>query len=138
MDDSDLTGQSGIIEYELPDGWCAFVGKTEAANDHVSLRLVRPGDRWFHARGVPGGHLVLRAPNDREPDRATLKRAAGLAAYHSKARAAGLVTVAMTEGRNVSKPRGAKPGTVEIRNEAMLKVRPASEAEAATMRRARG
>ena len=126
---------SGVFEYELPDGWQAFAGRTDAANDYVSLRLAKPRDRWFHVRGMPGGHVVLRVPAEREPDRATLERAAGLAAYHSKARTGGVVAVSMTEGRHVSKPRGAKPGTVEIRKESVLKVRPLAEAEVAALRR---
>ena len=129
---------SGVLEYALPDDWEVVAGKTDAANDYVSLRLARPLDRWFHVRGMPGSHVVLRVPAGREPDRATLERAAGLAAYHSKARAGGVVPVSMTEGRHVSKPRGAKPGTVEIRKESVLKVRPPSEEEVAAMRRGRG
>jgi predicted ribosome quality control (RQC) complex YloA/Tae2 family protein len=138
MADHERSGPSlpaGILEYALPDGWHVYAGKTDAANDYVSIRLARPHDRWFHVRGMPGGHVVLRVPADREPDRATLERAAGLAAYHSKARAGGVVPVSMTEGRHVSKPRGAKPGTVEIRKETVLKVRPPGEAEVAAMRR---
>ena len=126
----------GVLEYELPDGWQVVAGKTDAANDYVSLRLAKPLDRWFHVRGMPGSHVVLRVPGGREPDRATLERAAGLAAYHSKARTGGVVPVSMTEGRHVSKPRGARPGTVEIRKESVLKVRPLAEAEVAAMRRA--
>lgn len=128
---------SGIFTYELPDGWTAYAGKTDAANDYVSIKLARPRDRWFHVRGMPGGHVVLRVPEGREPDRATLERAAALAAYHSKQRAGGIVAVSTTEGRHVSKPRGVKPGTVEIRKESVLKVRPATEAEVAAMRRER-
>lgn len=126
---------SGILEYELPDGWQAFAGRTDAANDYVSIKLARPRDRWFHVRGMPGGHVVLRVPADREPDRATLERAASLAVFHSKARAGGVVAVSMTEGRHVSKPRGAKPGTVEIRKETVLRVRPPSAEEVEAMRR---
>ena len=126
---------SGILEYQLPDGWQAFAGRTDAANDYVSVKLARPRDRWFHVRGMPGGHVVLRVADEREPDRATLERAAGLAAYHSKARTGGVVPVSMTEGRHVSKPRGAKPGTVEIRKETVLKVRPLTEEQVAAMRR---
>jgi predicted ribosome quality control (RQC) complex YloA/Tae2 family protein len=125
----------GILEYEIPDGWLVFAGKTDAANDFVSIKLAKARDRWFHVRGMPGGHVVLRVPADREPDRATLERAAGIAAYHSKQRTGGIVSVSMTEGKHVSKPRGAKPGTVEIRKESILKVRPATEAEIAAMRR---
>ena len=126
---------TGVLEFELPDGWQAFAGRTDAANDYVSLRLARPLDRWFHVRGMPGAHVVLRVPAGREPDRVTLERAAGLAAYHSKARTGGVVPVSMTEGRHVSKPRGAKPGTVEIRRESVLKVRPPGDDEVAAMRR---
>ena len=126
---------SGVLEYELPDGWQVIAGRTDAANDYVSLRLARPLDRWFHVRGMPGGHVVLRVADERQPDRATLERAAGLAAYHSKARTGGVVPVSMTEGRHVSKPRGARPGTVEIRRESVLKVRPPGDAEVAALRR---
>ncbi len=129
---------AGVLEYELPEGWQAFAGKTDAANEYVSLKLARQRDRWFHVRGMPGGHVVLRVPDDREPDRATLERAAALAAYHSKARGGGVTAVSMTEGRHVSKPRGAKPGTVEIRQESVLKVRPAADSDVAAMRRGAG
>jgi predicted ribosome quality control (RQC) complex YloA/Tae2 family protein len=126
---------AGILEYELPDGWQVFAGKTDSANDYVSVRLTRPRDRWFHVRGMPGGHVVLRVPDGREPDRATLERAAGIAAYHSKARGGGITAVSMAEGRFVGKPRGAKPGLVEIRKETVLKVRPPGDEEMAAMRR---
>lgn len=126
---------AGILEYELPDGWQAFAGKTDAANDYVSIKLAKTRDRWFHVRGMPGGHVVLRVPAEREPDRATLECAAGIAAYHSKARGGGITAVSMTEGKHVSKPRGAKPGTVEIRKETVLRVRPATDEAIASMKR---
>jgi predicted ribosome quality control (RQC) complex YloA/Tae2 family protein len=109
------------------DGWQAFAGKTDDANDYVSIKLAKARDRWFHVRGMPGGHVVLRVPEDREPGKATLECAAGIAAYHSKARSGGITAVSMTEGKHVSKPRGAKPGTVEIRKETVLRVRPATD-----------
>ena len=55
----------------------------------------------------------------------TIKQAAAIAAWHSKARAAGIVPVSCTEAKNVSKPRGAKPGSVCIKREKTIKVRPA-------------
>jgi predicted ribosome quality control (RQC) complex YloA/Tae2 family protein len=84
---------------------------------------------------MPGGHVVLRVPEDREPGKATLECAAGIAAYHSKARSGGITAVSMTEGKHVSKPRGAKPGTVEIRKETVLRVRPATDEAIAAMRK---
>lgn len=112
------------IEYALPRGWKVLVGRTDADNDYLSLKVARPDDRWFHVRGVPGSHVILQGPAGAEPDRETLKRAAAIAAYHSKARSAGLVAVSCTQARYVTKPRNAKAGTVQIRKEVVFKVRP--------------
>jgi predicted ribosome quality control (RQC) complex YloA/Tae2 family protein len=120
-----------LVEYPLPGRWKALVGHTDADNDYLSLKVARPDDWWFHVRGVPGGHVVLQGPPGEEPNRQTLKRAAAIAAYHSKARKAGLVGVSCTRARYVSKPRGAKAGTVQIRKEVVIKVRPAAGAELA-------
>jgi len=122
---------AGIVSYSLPGGWQVLAGRTDAANDYLSIRLARPDDRWFHIRGMPGSHVVLRVPAGADPDRETLERAAGIAAFHSKARDAGTVAVSCTEARNVSKPRGVPPGTVTIRKETVLKVRPITPATAA-------
>lgn len=73
---------------------------------------------------MPGSHVVLQAPEGVEADRRTLEQAAAITAYHSKARTAGVVPVSCIRARYVSKPRGAKPGTVEIRKETVLKIRP--------------
>jgi len=117
--------QARLIEYRLADGWRVLAGRTDADNEELSLRLARPEDWWFHARAVPGSHVVLQARPDAEPSREILKQAAAIAAYHSKARAGGVVPVSYTRVRDVSKPRGSKPGTVAIRREAVIKVRPA-------------
>jgi len=111
-------------EYQLPGRWTVLVGKTDADNDRLSLKVAHPDDWWFHVRGMPGSHVILRVEEGREPDRETLKLAAAIAAYHSKAREGGVVAVSYTRARYVTKPRGAKPGTVEIRKESVLKVRP--------------
>jgi predicted ribosome quality control (RQC) complex YloA/Tae2 family protein len=113
-----------LIQYTLPGGWKVLAGRTDADNDRLSLNIAKPDDWWFHVRGMPGSHVLLRARPGDDPDRATLKRAAAIAAYHSKARTAGLVAVSCTRARYVTKPPGAKPGTVEIRKEIILKVRP--------------
>ena len=111
-------------EYELPGGWLVLAGKTDADNELLSLRVAKPRDWWFHVRGMPGSHVILRAKPGTEPDRKALKRAAAIAAYHSKARTGGVVTVSCTRAQYVTKPRGAKPGTVEIRKETIFKVSP--------------
>lgn len=115
--------------YLLPGDWTVWVGRTDADNDRLSIKLAAPNDWWFHVRGMPGSHVVLRCDRGEEPDRETLKRAASVAAYHSKARGGGVVPVSATLARYVTKPRGAKPGTVQIRKEIVLKVRPALPGE---------
>ena len=114
-----------VFEYRLPGDWIVLAGKTEADNDRLSRKAAKPDDWWFHVRGMSGSHVILRAKADAEPDRETLKQAAAIAAYHSKARNGGVVAVSCTRARYVSKPRGAQPGTVTIRKETVLKVRPA-------------
>jgi predicted ribosome quality control (RQC) complex YloA/Tae2 family protein len=114
-----------LIEYRLPGDWKVLVGRTDSDNDLLSLEVARPDDWWFHVRGMPGSHVVLQGPTGEEPDRETLKRAAAIAAYHSKARQAGTVPVSCTRARYVTKPRGLPAGTVQIRKETVLKVRPA-------------
>ena len=103
-----------------------LAGKTDEDNDRLSIKIAAPRDWWFHVRGMPGSHVLLRANEEvGEPDAATLKAAAAIAAWHSKARGGGMVAVSCTMARYVTKPRGAKPGTVSIRKEQVLKVRPA-------------
>lgn len=114
-----------LYRYELAGGWLVLAGKNDSDNDRLSIKLAKPDDWWFHIRGMPGSHVILKAREEEEPDRETLKRAAAIAAYHSKARGGGVVAVSCTQARHVTKPAGAKPGTVQIRKESVLKVRPA-------------
>jgi predicted ribosome quality control (RQC) complex YloA/Tae2 family protein len=114
-----------ITEYELPGQWIVLAGRSDTDNDELSLGIASQDDWWLHVRGMPGSHVILRGPTGTEPDRETLKRAAAIAAWHSKARNAGVVAVSCTRARYVTKPRGAKSGTVQIRKEIVLKVRPA-------------
>lgn len=113
-----------IISYELPGNWELLVGASDADNDLLSTEVARPDDWWFHADKVPGSHVILRAKADVEPARETLRQAAAVAAYHSKARKAGSAPVNCTRARYVTKPRGAKTGTVKVARGKVLKVRP--------------
>lgn len=114
-----------LWRYELPGGWIVLAGRTDLDNDRLSIRLAKANDWWFHVRGLPGSHVILRVPAGEEPDNATVRAAAAVAAWHSRKRESREVAVSATRARYVTKPRGAKPGTVEIRKEKVLKVRPA-------------
>jgi predicted ribosome quality control (RQC) complex YloA/Tae2 family protein len=114
-----------VWKYALPGGWEALAGKTDADNDRLSLKAAAANDLWFHVHGLPGSHVILRGPEGETATTDLIRQAAAIAAWHSKARNAGIVPVSCTEAKNVSKPRGAKPGTVTIKREKMIKVRPA-------------
>ena len=114
-----------FFEYLLPGDWVVLAGRTDADNDYLSVVAADPRDWWFHVRGLPGSHVILRAKPDQEPDRKTLRGAAAIAAFHSKAKSGGTVAVSATRARYVGKRPGSKPGTVEIRKETVLMVKPA-------------
>jgi predicted ribosome quality control (RQC) complex YloA/Tae2 family protein len=115
---------SGYYRYPLGGGWTVLAGKTDADNDRLSAELARPNDHWFHVRGMSGSHVLLTGPAGFSPTRPLLEQAAAVAAYHSKARNGGVTAVSYTLARHVVKPKGTKPGTVHIRKESVLKVRP--------------
>lgn len=103
-----------VIRYELPGGWLVLAGASDEDNDALSTGLAKPDDWWFHAAAVPGSHVILVAREDEEPGRETLRQAAAIAAWHSKARSAKTVDVHCTLARHVRKPRGVKTGTVSV------------------------
>lgn len=113
-----------VWTYDLGEGWTALAGRTDADNDRLSLKTARANDLWFHVHGLPGSHVILQGPDEERADNALIKTAAAIAAWHSKARKAGTVPVSCTEAKHVSKPRGAKPGTVSIKRDKTIKVRP--------------
>ena len=118
-------GLDGFHCYEFEPGWTILAGKTDADNERLSLKVGRPNEWWFHVRGMPGSHVVLRGPDGETADKAKVKVAAAAAAYHSKARSGGSTAVTATRCKYVGKARGAPRGTVTVRKETVLKVRPA-------------
>jgi len=111
-------------QYALDQGWEILAGKTDVDNELLTFHLAVAADYWFHVRGMPGSHVILRHPEGLTPAREILEIAAAVAAWHSKARHGGVVAVTCTRAQHVSKPRGAKRGTVHAKRERVLKVRP--------------
>jgi predicted ribosome quality control (RQC) complex YloA/Tae2 family protein len=99
------------------------VGQDDQSNDYLSLKLANANDLWFHVAGFPGSHVVLRCA-DSEQDRESIKAAAALAAWFSKMRNGKNVAVHYCKAQNVSKPRKAQPGTVNIKQISKIKVNP--------------
>ncbi|MER1998414.1 MAG: NFACT family protein, partial [Lysinibacillus sp.] len=85
------------------------VGKNNKQNDYLTFKLARKSETWLHTKDIPGSHVVI---HDDNPDEQTLKEAAILSAYFSKARESSSVPVDYTEIRHVKKPSGSKPGFV--------------------------
>lgn len=97
-----------------PGGQTLYWGKNSRTNDYVSRRLTAADDLWFHARDMPGCHLVLKHPPGTEVAEEDVLFAAAFAAGYSKGRGAGKVEVLVAHGRAVKKPKGARPGLVTV------------------------
>ena len=114
---------SGPRRFTTEEGLTVWLGRNSRQNALV-LERAAPGDLWFHARGVPGGHAILVTGGRPVPE-ATIERVAALVAYYSAARSAGKVPVDVTERRYVRPIAGGGPGQVTYRNERTLTVAPA-------------
>lgn len=101
-----------ILSFEQPSGARIYVGRSPRENVEVTFRIGRPDDLWFHARNIPGSHVLLVAPAGGDPADDDLDLAADLAATHSKGRLAPRVDVDYTERKHVRKQRDAAPGLV--------------------------
>ncbi len=117
--------QSKFKHYILENKYDVYVGKDSANNDLLTMKFARQNDYWFHARSVPGSHVVLRVINSKEPvPKNILKKTASLAAFHSKAKTSGLATVSFTLKKYVTKKKGMEPGKVSLLKEDVLLVKP--------------
>jgi len=113
------------------DGFKILVGQDDASNDKLTFKVGKANDIWMHVSGVPGSHVILCCGESKsKPDKANLSEAASLAAWFSKMRKGGRVPVNYCFVKNVSKPRGAKSGTVTLSNSQKISVKPALLSEA--------
>jgi predicted ribosome quality control (RQC) complex YloA/Tae2 family protein len=108
--------------FTAPDGTRVLAGKSAAQNARV-LEAAAPADWWFHAREIPGGHVVART-GGAEPSPETVRLAAETAAGLSAARDSGSVDVVYTQLKHVRKIRGGGPGQVTYRNERAVRAEP--------------
>lgn len=99
------------FHYVSSDGYDIYVGKNNYQNDELTFRFASGNDWWFHAKGMPGSHVVVKSRGDELPD-STFEDAARLAAHYSRGRGQEKVEIDYTEKKNVKKPGGGKPGFV--------------------------
>lgn len=114
--------RSAPLRLTSSDGTTILVGRSAGQNEEVTFNLAQPDDLWFHARDVPGAHVVVLI--DGPVGDATMLEAAGLAAHFSKARNSTTIEVTVCERRNVRKVAGGPPGLVTVRNEHSIRVPP--------------
>lgn len=94
------------------DGFDIYVGRNNTQNDYLTLKFANTSDIWFHTKNIHGSHTVIKLGLDKNVPDVTIREAAAIAAYYSKARESSQVPVDYTQIKNVKKPKGAKPGMV--------------------------
>ena len=111
------------LHYLSSDGYHMYVGKNNFQNDELTFHFANGTDWWFHAKGIPGSHVVVKFEGESLPDR-VFEEAGALAAYYSKNRTSDKVEIDYLERKNVKKPNGSKPGFVVYYTNYSLVVKP--------------
>lgn len=113
-------------KYLATDGQTIIlVGRNNLQNDELTFKMAKKDELWFHAKDIPGSHVVITG--NLQPSDEVKTDAAELAAYFSKARLSNLVQVDMIEVRKLNKPTGGKPGFVTYTGQKTLRVTPDEE-----------
>ncbi len=103
--------KSAPLHFISSDGYDIYVGKNNYQNEYITFKLADGGDWWFHAKKLPGSHVIVKSKGEELPDK-TFEEAASLAAHFSKAEGAPKVEIDYVQRKHLKKPAGAKPGYV--------------------------
>lgn len=103
--------KSHPFHYISSDGFDMYVGKNNIQNEELTFQFASGNDWWFHAKGIPGSHVIVKSNGQELPDR-TFEEAGKLAAYYSKSCGSDKVEIDYVEKKHVKKVKGAKPGFV--------------------------
>ncbi len=103
--------KSKPLHYISSDGFDIYVGKNNYQNEYISFKLAENSDWWFHAKKLPGSHVIVKSNGQEIPD-STFEEAASLAAHYSKAEGSEKVEIDYIQKKHLKKPAGAKPGFV--------------------------
>ena len=110
----DLPSRLVPRRYRSRDGLEIWVGRSDEGNDHLTMRLARGQDLFFHVEGAPGSHVILRTEGREDPPSDSVLDACELAVRYSKQKNAGSAEVHAVPVKNISKPKGAKRGLVHV------------------------
>ncbi|WP_333652756.1 Rqc2 family fibronectin-binding protein [Lacrimispora sp.] len=99
------------FHYISSDGFHIYVGKNNYQNEDLTFKVATGNDWWFHAKGIPGSHVIVKTEGKELPDRA-FEEAGALAAYYSKGRENDKVEIDYIQKKNIKKVAGSAPGFV--------------------------
>ena len=99
------------FHYLSSDGFHIYVGKNNYQNEELTFKLASGNDWWFHAKGIPGSHIIVKTEGKELPDR-VFEEAGALAAYYSRGRGQDKVEIDYIQKKNLKKVPGAAPGFV--------------------------
>lgn len=119
----------GVRRYRSSDGYEILVGRADRDNDHLTFRVAKSFDLWFHAADYPGSHVVLRNPQRKQLPPRAITEAAQLAAKFSQARTNSKVAVNYCERKFVTKMKGFAPGQVRLSSFKTILVEPGEAGE---------
>lgn len=117
------SSKPSIEKYLSTDGVEIFVGKNNLQNDYLTHKFARRHEWWFHAKDMPGSHVLVRSDAD-ELSEATIRSAAQLASYFSKGRLSSSVPIDYTRVRHVKKVPAAHLGFVTYDNQKTIYIDP--------------
>ncbi len=116
--------KSKPLHYISSDGYHIFVGKNNFQNEELTFKVAAGDDMWFHAKNMPGSHVIVKTEGETElPDR-TYEEAARLAAHYSAGKGSPKVEIDYTLRRNLKKPPKAKPGFVIYHTNYSMNIEP--------------
>ena len=100
------------FHYISSDGYHMYVGKNNFQNEELTFKFATGNDWWFHAKGVPGSHVIVKTEGADDMPDTTFEEAGRLAAYYSQSRDNEKVEIDYIQKKHIKKPKGGKPGFV--------------------------
>ena len=100
------------FHYISSDGYHMYVGKNNFQNEELTFKFATGNDWWFHAKGVPGSHVIVKTDGLEDMPDTTFEEAGRLAAYYSQSRDNEKVEIDYIQKKHIKKPKGGKPGFV--------------------------
>ena len=100
------------FHYISSDGYHMYVGKNNFQNEELTFKIATGNDWWFHAKGVPGSHVIVKTEGADDMPDTTFEEAGRLAAYYSQNRDNEKVEIDYIQKKHIKKPKGGKPGFV--------------------------